>query len=256
MMSATPQTTPSATKDDALRDKYVARLRARLSRPAITVEDARDGMLDCYVSTYHAGVEHGLKGILGVDASPDQVAQVASKMFRDRLSQRGVSFEAPSVEALSDIKDELDGEFHFSELPVEVSATHDQVCSLLLAKADGLLEHHGDRSVLAKDDPATSPTETPPSAPVRSAPPPPPVSRPAARPVTTTFNPAAVPNANPAARSGTSVTASLRQALATYLAEVVAAAEHAEPSDLLRRIDRARSLAQSIADFHDVTGGA
>ena len=149
-MTATTAQTDSNAK---VRDKYVARLRARLSRPKISVADARDGMLDCYVSTYHTGVEHGLKGILGVDASADQVAQVATKMFRDRLAKRGVSFEDPSVDALNDIKDELDDEFNFSELPAEIGATHDQVCSLLLAKADGLIEHKGDRSVVedAKD---------------------------------------------------------------------------------------------------------
>ena len=213
------ETSPS----DDVSEKYVARLRARLSRPKISVADARDGMLDCYVSTYHTGVKHGLKGILGVDASADQVAEVASKMFRDRLDKRGVSFDAPTVAALNEIKDELDEEFHFSELPVEVSATHDQVCSLLLAKADGLIPHNGDRSVVAPSSARPSPATR------------------------TTESAAAAPS--PPRQS--TVTQSLRQALAAYLQDIVAASADASPQDLLRRIDRARTLAQSIADFDE-----
>ena len=75
---------PETAADKEIQEKYVARLRARLARPKITIEDARDGMLDCFVSTYHTGVKQGLRGIIGVDASPDQVAQVTSRMFRDR----------------------------------------------------------------------------------------------------------------------------------------------------------------------------
>lgn len=249
-MSTASSTQPAANAE--LRDKYVSRLRARLSRPKITIADARDGMLDCYVSTYHAGVEQGLKGILGVNASPDQVAQVATKMFRDRLTQRGVSFEDPTAEALNDIKEELDNEFHFSELPVEVSATHDQVCSLLLAKADGLLEHHGNRSVLANTSSSLPPPPPVTLDPRPAATPAPPAARlvakptPAAAPVPT---PAAAPATASTATGGTSVGASLRQALAMYLNEVAAAVDTVAPQELLRRIDRAKSLAQSIADF-------
>lgn len=254
----TVQTQPETAADREVQDKYVARLRARLARPKITVEDARDGMLDCFVSTYHTGVKQGLKGIIGVDASPDQVAQVTSRMFRDRLEKRGFSFEQPSIDALNDVKEELDQEFHFSELPAEMSATHDQVCSLLLAKADGLIEHHGDESVVGRDEPASAaPTiremQKPPvvRAPPRpdrtgtraavTVPPPAATIRP---PVVPTTRPTVVENNAP-----TTVTDNLRQALASYLDEVSKAATHADPVELLARLERARSLAQSIADF-------
>lgn len=134
--------------DLEVQEKYGNRLRARLARPKIAIEDARDGMLDCFVSTYFAGVKQGLSKVLGVDASPDQVARVAARMFRDRLGAHGVSFDEPTAEALNAVKEEVDVEFHFRELPAELSAMHDQVCSLLLAKADGLLDHDGDRSVV------------------------------------------------------------------------------------------------------------
>lgn len=202
--------------DKLVQDKYVARLRARLARPTITIEDARDGILDCFVSTYHTGVKHGLEGILGISATPDQVAQVAGKMFRDRLAARGETFEAPTVEGLDALKLEVDAEFHFNELPAEVKATHDQICSLLLAKADGLLEHHGDRSVLDRK-----------AAPRPQAPAPPPV-----RP--TRDDP---------------VTANLRRALASYLDEIRSVVDEADASDLIARLERAQGLARSIADF-------
>lgn len=230
---------PQSNIDQEVQDKYVARLRARLARPKITVADARDGMLDCFVSTYHTGVKQGLKGIIGVDASPDQVAQVTSRMFRDRLKKRGISFDDPTIDALNDVKEELDEEFHFAELPAEVSATHDQVCSLLIAKADGLIEHHGDRSVVTPMTaaPTAKAVPKPPSPPA-----PPKVER----------EPVAPPppvHAAPPTPTGTAVTASLRQALASYLDEVRDAATHAEPAELLAQLDRARTLAQSISDF-------
>lgn len=253
---AQPQAEAPTAADKEVQDKYVARLRARLARPKITVEDARDGMLDCFVSTYHTGVKQGLKGIIGVNATPDQVAQVTSRMFRDRLEKRGFSFESPTIDALNDVKEELDGEFHFSELPAEMSATHDQVCSLLLAKADGLIEHHGDQSVVGKDGPASAaPTiremQKPP---VARAPAPHP-DRTGTRAAVTVPPPAAsvrppvIPTTRPTVVETSSVTDNLRQALAGYLDEVRKAAPHADPVELLARLDRARSLAQSIADF-------
>lgn len=103
MTAPAPSTNTDA--ESIVQEKYVSRLRARLARPKITVEDARDGILDCFVSTYHTGVKHGLQGIIGVDASPDQVAQVTARMFRDRLDQRGISFDAPTVAALNEVKE-------------------------------------------------------------------------------------------------------------------------------------------------------
>lgn len=220
---ATSTSTNLDTHDKLVQDKYVARLRARLARPKITVEDARDGILDCFVSTYHTGVKQGLEGILGVNANPDQVAQVVGRMFRDRLAARGESFEEPTIEGLNALKEEVDAELHFTELPAEVSATHDQVCSLLLAKADGLLEHHGDRSVLHGKP---SPIPKPPA---------PPQLRPAPAP--------------PRRVERDPVTANLRRALGSYLDEIRRGIEETDPSELLARLERAQGLARSIADF-------
>ncbi len=130
------------------------------------------------------------------------------------------------------------------------------MCSLLLAKADGLIEHHGDQSVVAKDAPASAaPT-------IREMQKPPVLRAPAPRPDRTgtraaatvpppaaSIRPPVVPPTRPTVVETSSVTDNLRQALVGYLDEVRKAAPHADPVELLARLDRARSLAQSIADF-------
>lgn len=131
-----------------IHEAYVQRVKARLARPSISVEDARDGILDCFVSTYHEGLTAGLRGIVGVEARPDEIARVAAGMFRKRLKAHGVTFEAPTIDALAAVKEEVDQEFHFAELPTEIRGMHDKVCNLMIAKAEGLIKHQGDRSVL------------------------------------------------------------------------------------------------------------
>lgn len=242
-MTAQAQT-QNSDADKEVQEKYVARLRARLARPKITIEDARDGMLDCFVSTYHTGVKQGLKGIIGVDASPDQVAQVTARMFRDRLEKRGISFDKPTPDGLNAVKEELDEEFHFSELPAEMSATHDQVCSLLLAKADGLIDHDGDKSVVTNRGGASTVREI--HKPPVIRPPMPRADRAATRAVATVPPPAATVAPRAAVNP---VTDNLRRALVSYLDETCKLAATASPSELLQRLERARSLAQSVAEF-------
>lgn len=247
--SPTPPPPPQTDLDREVQEKYGNRLRARLARPKITIEDARDGMLDCFVSTYFQGVKQGLTRLLGVDASPDQVAQVTARMFRDRLAKRGISFEEPTGDGLNEVKEELDEEFHFRELPAELSAMHDQVCSLLLAKAEGLIEHAGDRSVVGRNKEteralASSKVESGPTAPV--------VRPPSFGSLSTqgsgTRHAATVPPPQPR-RPNSSVTDSLRQALASYLDEIKNNAASADPRELLLSLERARGLAESLADF-------
>ncbi len=237
---------PQTDLDREVQEKYGNRLRARLAKPKITIDDARDGMLDCFVSTYFAGVKQGLTRMIGVDASPDQVAQVTARMFRDRLAKRGISFDEPTGDGLNEVKEELDVEFHFRELPAELSAMHDQVCSLLLAKAEGLIDHDGDRSVVGRKETdravATSRVESPRAPVVR------PPSFGELRTQGGTRHVATVPPPQPR-RPNRSVTDSLRQALCSYLDEVKNNAATADPREILQSLERARGLAQSIADF-------
>ena len=136
---------------------YVERLRRRLASPTIDVHDARDGVLDCFVATYQEGLAAGMQGVVGIDARPEQVARVAAGLFRKRLASHGASFEEPTVDALARVKAEVDEELHFEKLPVEIQATHDRVCELLLAKAEGSLPHAGDHSAVVgpRSGPAT-----------------------------------------------------------------------------------------------------
>ncbi|MFO0660502.1 MAG: hypothetical protein U0165_11815 [Polyangiaceae bacterium] len=168
MSSSFSSPIPSAAQSSAARD-YVSRLRARLDQPEIDIHEARDGMLDCFVSTYFEGLRSGLSNIVGVNATPDDVAEVAAGLFRTKLEESGASFESPTIEALSAVKEATDAELHFQDLPVEIRATHDQVCNILLAKAEGNMGHFGDRSALSR---APSSAPATPSAPSKPSKPP------------------------------------------------------------------------------------
>ena len=197
---------------------YVDRLRQRLARPAISVKDARDGVLDCFVATYQEGLAAGLEGVLGVEAGPDQVARVAAGIFRKRLANHGASFEEPTVEALARVKDEADQELHFAKLPVEIQATHDRVCELLLAKAEGSLPHAGDHSSVVGARASTTVSSAPTAA----------VPAPPARPASS----------------------ALREAVASLLDEVGTAARSGRSmTEIDTRLERVRRLVQTVAEL-------
>lgn len=197
---------------------YVDRLRQRLARPAISVKDARDGVLDCFVATYQEGLAAGLEGVLGVEAGPDQVARVAAGIFRKRLANHGASFDEPTVEALARVKDEADQELHFAKLPVEIQATHDRVCELLLAKAEGSLPHAGDHSSVVGARASTTVSSAPTAA----------VPAPPARPASS----------------------ALREAVASLLDEVGTAARSGRSmTEIDTRLERVRRLVQTVAEL-------
>lgn len=207
---------------EAVRQKYAARIKARLGQSEIDVQAARDGMLDCFVATYFGGLEHGIKGYLGIDAKEEQVAQVAQSLFKKRLRAQGSSFESPSVEALDRVKQEVDAELHFEELPAELRGLHDQVCTLMLSKADGALEHHGDRSVVKGAAAATQSAD-------RSV--------------------ASRPNTQEARPSVPSVSIGLRATLIAYLEESAAAAATDDVGTLRARLAKLDKLVGVIGDF-------
>lgn len=210
---STSQASARADEVSAVREKYAARIKARLGQAQIDVAAARDGMLDCYVATYFGGLSQGIKGYLGIDAKEEQVAQVAQALFKKRLRAHGSSFDAPSVEALDRIKHEVDAELHFEELPGELRGLHDQVCTLMLSKADGALEHHGDRSVVSG---AAARTADAPNVPAPKSP---------------------------------SLDIGLRTTLAAYLEESAAAAATDDVVALRARLAKLDKLVSVIADF-------
>lgn len=201
---------------------YVERLRQRLARPAISMKDARDGVLDCFVATYQEGLAAGLEGVLGLDAGPDQVARVAAGIFKKRLENHGASFDEPTVEALARVKEEADQELHFASLPVEIQATHDRVCELLLAKAEGSLPHAGDHSsVVGARAPAVAP----------------------ARASSIATSPIASPTPRPAS-------AALREAIASLLDEIAGAARAGRAmGDVALRLEKATRLVDTAREL-------
>lgn len=205
------------TDIDAVRERYATRIKARLGEPSIDVKAARDGMLDCYVATYFGGLQHGIKGYLGMDAKEEQVAQVAQALFKKRLRAHGSSFEAPTVAALDRVKQEVDQELHFEELPGELRGLHDQVCSLMLSKADGALEHRGDRSVVR--DASSAPTEAVPS------------------------------QAKQRSARTTDVHGGLRDSLAAYLRETADGVDSFSAEQLHTRLKKVGRLVAVIEDF-------
>ncbi len=141
-----------------VQQKYANRIRARLANPTIDVVSARDGILDCFVATYFGGLQQGITGYLGIDASEEQVSRVAQQLFRKKLKAVGGSFDAPTVAHLDRVKQQVDAELHFEELPAELRGLHDQVCTLMLAKAEGTLDHNGASSSVrdsSKSNPAS-----------------------------------------------------------------------------------------------------
>jgi hypothetical protein len=214
-MQLTPPEKPHAV--------YVERLRRRLARPAISVKDARDGVLDCFVATYQEGLAAGLEGVLGVEAGPDQVARIAAGIFRKRLANHGSSFEQPSIEALARVKEEADQELHFAKLPVEIQSTHDRVCELLLAKAEGSLPHAGDHSsVVGARVSASAITSVAPTSLIASPP---------ARPASV----------------------ALREAIASLLDEVGMAARNGRPmNEIDARLEKTRRLVETARELEAV----
>jgi hypothetical protein len=211
---------------------YVERLRRRLAKPIISSKDARDGVLECFVATYHEGLSAGLQGVLGVQAGPDEVARLAAGMFRTRLANHGSTFEEPSVEALARVKAEVDEELHFGKLPIEIQATHDRVCDLLLAKAEGSLPHAGDHSSVVGPRAAASTAPTLTREPAR----PPSVLRPVPPP------PAAPATAYPATP--------LREAVATLFEELAAWTRKGRSmTDVHARLAKAARLIDTVQEL-------
>jgi hypothetical protein len=148
-MSSLPPAPPPLVAPDlsAARERYAVRIKLRLARPVLTLHDARDGIRDCFLSTYLGGLNAGVKA-LQLKPEPHHLEGVADQILRRRLQALGSSWESPTLEALEQVKLQTDAELHFDELPVELHAVHDQVCSLLLSKVSGEMPHRGDVSVL------------------------------------------------------------------------------------------------------------
>ena len=147
------------TEIEVARQQLAKDIKSRLAQPSIDTIAARDGMRDCFVSTYLGGVTEGFANF-DIHGGPDAISRVVESMFRKRLKLAGASWEMPTVKALQNVKDEVDKEIHFDGLPPELKGVHDQVCTLLIGKARGDLAHHGDRSAVKAEAAAKHQAQT------------------------------------------------------------------------------------------------
>jgi len=114
------------TEIEVARQQLAKDIKSRLAQPSIDTIAARDGMRDCFVSTYLGGVTEGFANF-DIHGGPDAISRVVESMFRKRLKLAGASWEMPTVKALQNVKDEVDKEIHFDGLPPELKGVHDQV---------------------------------------------------------------------------------------------------------------------------------
>lgn len=211
--------TSSVPDIDGRRQELAQRIKARLAASSITVEDARDGLRDCFVSSYLGGVSEGLRNF-DLQGDVNQVSRVIESMFRRRLRDKGGSWELPDTTTLLAVKDEIDHEMHIHELPAELRGVHDQVCNLLLAKADNTLPHHGNRSVVTSKASAGSSVAK-------------------SRPMAVSM-PSSKAKVGPAEHA-------IRQSVTAYLEEMIASTGRgAEPDQLLADINGLRHLVNAL----------
>lgn len=162
-----------------LQARFASRVKAKLSRPSLTPEEARDGIIDCFAATYHRGMAAGFETTIGLKGEDEDIHKVVAALFRKKLQAHGASFEKPTVQALATTKGEADAELHFTGLSTEIRSGHDHVCALLLEKTKVLPPKPAEEAkmtppptpvsapqVQAVSAPITTPAATPPSMPV------------------------------------------------------------------------------------------
>lgn len=121
---------------------YVDSLQARLAAQRLSPVQARDGILESYVITKHKAAKAGL-GDVAIDAEDEEVLAKVRKMMSDLFAERGGDFQTPSVSELRSIRHTMDLKLRFTELPPEISETHDMVCEILLEKAGASVFEEG-----------------------------------------------------------------------------------------------------------------
>lgn len=231
-----PRKTVTRTPEDvaAVQERYATRIKARLGSRNVDAQSARDGILDCFVATYFGGLQQGIGGYLGIDASEEHVARIAQALFKKKLVAHGATFDAPTVDALDKVRMEVDKELHFHALPAELRGVHDQVCSLMLSKAEGSLSHNGAKSAVKGHE-----------AKARAVPAPAPAATSRGQ-----LAHASQPTPQPAALGGSTVSLGLRAALAAYLEESAAAVREGASGDVLvQRLARLERLFATLRDF-------
>ena len=121
---------------------YLDSLQARLAAQRLSPIQAREGILESYVITNRKAARVGI-GDVAIEAEDAEVQRQLSRMMSDLFAERGGDFQAPSVSELRSIRHTMDLKLRFTELPPEISETHDMVCEILLEKAGASVFEEG-----------------------------------------------------------------------------------------------------------------
>ncbi len=121
---------------------YVDSLQARLAAKRLSPVQAREGILESYVVTNRKAARVGI-GDVAIEAEDAEVLAKVSRMMSDLFAERGGDFQTPSVSELRSIRHTMDLKLRFTELPPEISETHDMVCEILLEKAGASVFEEG-----------------------------------------------------------------------------------------------------------------
>ncbi|MBN2379444.1 hypothetical protein JXM67_06540 [candidate division WOR-3 bacterium] len=114
--------------------EYFKRLEERLAASRITVEDARDGLLESYVVANRKALDVGLTD-LALDASDEAVYKKLYEVMGELLAERGADIERPSVRDLRSVRHTMDLKLRHIEFPPEISQMHEIASETLLEKA-------------------------------------------------------------------------------------------------------------------------
>lgn len=131
-----PQTQSFEETEEKLeiRSPFAASLAAKLGFDWLSPQDARDGIIESFV-TAQAGVQSA-----GVIASEGEIETYVKGMMRDILSELGSSFDEPSLDALAESARRMGEKLDMIRMPNAVRVRHNETCEVLLNRAHRLVD--------------------------------------------------------------------------------------------------------------------
>src|SRR5687768_3522838 len=110
-MSQTAPVTNSPNAS-ALQARHAGRVKSKLSKQTLSLEEGRDAVLDCIAATYYRAQSVGCEAV-ALPGDEEEIVKVAADIFRRRLKAHGASFEKPTAQALIAAKADADAELRF-----------------------------------------------------------------------------------------------------------------------------------------------
>lgn len=119
---------------------FAASLTARLAMDILSPQDARDGLIECFVASYRKTFPKGSQTPDAIASSEGRFEARVRKMMREFFTSEGASFDEPPVELLESAKSYLEHRLGIQGLPGGILAEHNKICTELIAKARRFLE--------------------------------------------------------------------------------------------------------------------